>query len=264
MINWTKEKTDRIFELRQQGISYQVIAEEFGTNKENISSVIAKMKRHGYAIIKAKPWTEEEELLFLELRWQNKDNKEIAEILNKSHDSVKKKASEFLELGIIDGISRKGKYKTGPKAKLDLPRDVLLNIVREYVSCESCPTHLRSNIKRIFGTWTNALQEAGISGNIGGNMCQNRVTRVYLLQFDGFYKIGLTQQQVKSRFSGAPSYSILDVLETDLDNAVYLEKELKKTIAPMQYIAEHQWFIRNGRTECFKTDKPIKALEDLL
>lgn len=263
MINWTKEKTDRIFELRNQGISYQEIAEEFGTTKDNISSVISRMKVQGYDIIKARPWTEEEELEFIRLRQENKDNKEIATLLNKTHDSVKKKASEFLNAGIIEGISRKGKYKTGPRTKLDLPRDTLLGIVKEYVSAEACPTHYLSNIRRVFGTWTKALEEAGISGNIGGNMTRDRLTSVYLLVFDGFYKIGLTQQQIKSRFSGAPTYTVLDVLVTDLDNALYLEKELKKTIKRIQYIAEHPWFERNGKTECFKTDQPIRQLEDI-
>lgn len=263
MIKWTKEKTDRIFELRMNNISYEDIAAEFGTTKDNISSVISKMKKNGYDIIKAKPWTEEEELKFIQFRESGKDNKEIALLLGKTHDSVKKKASEFLNAGIVSGISRKGKYKTGPTTKLDLPISDLLDIVREYVSCESCPTHLRSNIKRVFGTWTKALEEAGIPGNIGGNSCKDRITRVYLLQFQEFYKIGITQQQIKSRFSGAPRYEILDYLETDLDNAVYLEKELKKAIIKTQYIAEHPWFERNGKTECFKTDQTIRQLEDV-
>lgn len=261
MIIWDKEKTDRIFEMRQQGITYQEIAQEFGTNKANISAVITRMREQGYSsIIKAKPWSLDEELELIELRSQGKNNKEIAEILGKSHDSVKRKASNLIRSGITDWKGKPILSRADP-IKLDLPREELLEIVRKYVSYEACPTSLASNVKRIFGTWTKALEAAGISGNIGGKFDPNKVTRVYLLDFGDFYKIGVTQQQIKSRFHGAPPYTILDFVETDLDNAVYLEKELKKAVT--QYVAEHPWFDRNGKTECFKTDRPISCLEDI-
>jgi hypothetical protein len=262
---WTEEKLNRIMELRSQGVPYKDIALEFQTNKGVISGVISRMAKKGYNVLSINPWTEEEELEFINLRGQNKNNKEIALILGKSHDSVKKKASELLNAGIITGNSRRGWYKDRIKnpPRLNLPEEKLLDIVREYVSSEACPTSYRSNIRRVFGSWTKALEAAGIPGNIGGNFVSSRVTRVYLLRFEGFYKVGVTQQQIKSRFSGAPSYEILDYLETDLDNAVYLEKELKKSIKSYQYVAEHPWFERNGKTECFKTDQPIRQLEDI-
>lgn len=250
---------DRILELRNANVSYQEIAEELGTTKGNISSIISKMKRQGYEIIKIKPWTEEEELKLLELRNQHKNNKEIAIILNKSHDSVKKKASEFLQLGIIEGTTRKG-IGGGCGVRLNLPKDELIEIVRKYVSSEACPTHLRSNIKRVFGSWTKALEAAGISGNVGGNFIRDKLTTLYFVDFGDFQKIGITQQRIKSRLSGAPPYNILDYLETDLDNAIYFEKELKKVI--QQYIPEHHWFERNGKTECFRTN--CKTFEELL
>lgn len=259
MRKYTEIEVQNILKRKLTGESLRIIAKDYGTSGTSLSGIL---NRRGISFINR--WSEEEEIEFMNLRELGKNNKEISIILNKSHDSVKKKASEFLNMGLIDGKYRKDRYKTGPKIRLELPREELLSIVRRYVSSESCPTPYRSNIIRIFGSWTRALEEAGISGNIGGNFCKNRVTRIYLLKFEGFYKIGITQQQIKSRFAGAPGYEILDYLETDLDNAVYLEKGLKRAVKPLQYIAEHPWFERNGKTECFKSDRIITTLEDLL
>lgn len=206
MIIWDKEKTDRIFEMRQQGITYQEIAQEFGTNKANISSVISKMKKNGYNIIKVVPWTEQDQFDLISLRLEGKSNQDIANILGRGIDCIKKKASELVKLGAI-------------------PRQ------------------------------TSGGQSSGFD--------PGKPAKVYLLDFGGFHKIGITQQKISYRFAGAPAHTVLDYVETDLDNAMYLEKELKKSIRPYQYIAEHPWFERNGKTECFKTDQPIRYLEDI-
>lgn len=247
---WTKEKKEQVLEMRNAGKQYKEIAKYFETTVANISSVVTRMRKEGYNILKKNSWTEEEELYFLELREAGESYDDIATILGKSYDSIKKKGSELVKLGIVETY-RPSLYKYS--------EEQLIEYIKEYVSCEKTPVNIRHAVKLRFGSWTKGLEAAGISGNVGGNFVKDRPTTVYFLDFGGFQKIGITQQQIKSRFAGAPSYTILDFVETDLDNAIYLEKELKKVVR--QYIPEHPWFDRNGKTECFKSDcKTLEAL----
>jgi predicted transcriptional regulator len=250
---FTQIDIENIIRRKQDGESLRSIAKDYGTSGDSLSNVL---NRRGITF--KNPWTEDETQELISLRKEGVSYQQIADTLNKSYNSVKRKCSDLIKEGQVEYI---GKNRGG--ITYDYPKEELLNIVKQYVSCEACPSHYRSNIKRVFGSWTKALEAAGIPGNIGGNFCSDRVTRVYLLRFETFYKIGVTQQQVKSRFSGAPEYEVLDILETDLDNAVYLEKELKKAIKPFQYVVEHPWFERNGKTECFVPDIEIRRLEDV-
>lgn len=247
---WTDEKKQQILEMRNAGQQYKEIAEYFETTTSNISSVVTRMKKEGYNIIKARPWTEEEELYFLELREEGHGYEYMAEVLNKSYDSIKKKASELVKAGIIETYRPTLNRYTSEE---------LIEYIKQYISCERTPVNIRHAVKLRFGSWTKGLEAAGISGNTGGVFDSSRPTILYFLDFGEFQKIGITQQQIKSRFSGAPDYKVLDFVETDLDNAIYLEKELKKVVK--QYIPEHPWFERNGKTECFKSSS--KTLESL-
>ncbi len=247
---WTDEKKQQILEMRNAGQQYKEIAEYFETTPANISSVVTRMKKEGYNIIKMRPWTEEEELYFLELKNAGESYIYISEVLNKSYNSVKKKASELIKAGIV------GTYRP-PLNKYS--SEELIEYIKQYVSWERTPVNIRHAVKLRFGSWTKGLEAAGISGNIGGTFDSSRPTTLYFLDFGEFQKIGITQRQIKSRFSGAPNYTVLDFVETDLDNAIFLEKELKKVI--QQFIPKHPWFERNGKTECFKSDsKTLEAL----
>ena len=206
MINWTEDKKLTIYNMRKAGASYNEIAEVFDTTKANISAVISRMAKQGFDVLTKNPWTEAEEEKFIDLRSKGYSNTEIAKVLSKKVDSIKKKASEFIRLGLVSGQ---------------------------------------------------------VSGGQSSGFDADKPTTVYLLHFDGFYKIGITQQKISIRFSGSPDYEVIDTVITDINNALYLEKELKKAIKNMQYIAEHPWFERNGKTECFKTEKQLTALEEL-
>lgn len=253
---WTDEKKQQILEMRNAGQQYKEIAAYFETTPANISSVVTKMKKEGYDIIKARPWSEEEEVYFLELKEAGRSYEDIAKVINKSYDSVKKKASELVRMGILEGHKIPTRYKpTLNKYSVE----ELIEYIKRYISAANAPVNIRHAVKLRFGSWTQGLEAAGISGNIGGKFDSAKSTTLYFLDFGEFQKIGITQQQVKFRFSGAPNYIILDFIETDLDNAIYLEKELKKVVN--QYIPSHSWFERNGKTECFKST--VKTLEAL-
>ena len=208
-------------------------------------------------------WTDDEENRLIELRNKGVSLPTIAELLNRPYVSVSSKSSRLIKCGKLESWKPR-EEASGPRVNWPhLSEEELLDQVRIYVSRESAPYYIRTRVKHYFGSWTNALEAAGISGNIGGKFTQDRITRVYLLKFGTFYKVGVTQQQIKSRFSGAPRYEILDFVATDLDNATYLEKELKKSIAQFQFIPLDPWFERNGKTECFIPPHPINALEEI-
>lgn len=200
-------------------------------------------------------WTKEEELELLHLRELGISLLDISEILDKTLSAVKSKSSRLIQDGTLNRRDTKVH-----KFTLKYTEEELINIVKQYVAAKEAPGDLRWQVLKYFGSWTEGLKAAGISGNIPGKFDPNKPTTLYFLDFGTHKKIGITQQQIKTRFSGAPPYTVLDSLTTDFDNAFYLEKELKKNL--VQYIPEDPWFERNGKTECFQSD--CITLEELL
>ncbi|WP_425447737.1 GIY-YIG nuclease family protein [Dethiothermospora halolimnae] len=79
--------------------------------------------------------------------------------------------------------------------------------------------------------------------------------KVYIIECwnyeEHFYKIGITRNLLKKRFSGEImpyDYKILDTVNTNLYDAIYLEKELHEKNRKFQYKPKI-WF--RGHTECF-------------
>ena len=75
---------------------------------------------------------------------------------------------------------------------------------------------------------------------------------VYLVEFDGYYKVGITQQPINNRFIGYPKYEVLLTLScSNLKEAKDIEAEWLKNVSNLSYYAPD--FPRNnGSTECFK------------
>lgn len=133
------------------------------------------------------------------------------------------------------------------------------------VSYSIIAEQLNKTVDHIKKKCSSLLKEGkiqNIRGARGGNMSANSPTTLYLVKFEDFYKVGVTQQKLKDRFKGSPEYKIVDTMTTSLEEAWELEKAIKSNVTPFN--PEHSWFIRNGRTECFKTEKQLTALEDLL
>ena len=96
----------------------------------------------------------------------------------------------------------------------------------------------------------------------GGCHDKNKPTILYLVKFDNFYKIGITQKSIKERLYGAPEYTIIDFITTDLEFAFEMESAIKKSVTA--FIPEATWFERNGKTECFTSKTLVTSLEQLL
>lgn len=102
-----------------------------------------------------------------------------------------------------------------------------------------------------FGSWNAAMELAGKP--IGTNSLKEGVkTLVYLVEFEGFYKIGITQQEVSSRLSGYPKYEVLLTIQCEtLAEAKSIETTWLHNVKKYKFISST--FPRNkGATECFK------------
>lgn len=81
-------------------------------------------------------------------------------------------------------------------------------------------------------------------------------SKVYFIEFfddnEHFYKIGVTTKKVNQRFSGVKqiyNYNIIKTIDTNLYDAIYIEKKLHDLNFDNKYIPLKD--IRGGHTECF-------------
>ena len=184
---------------------------------------------------------------------QNWTAKELAVELGCSEDTIKKKK---VQLGLSGIVKRGARNNWGVKKYTD---EELLEILRTsenktyaYFTRGGKGLPAAATYVNRFGSWGNTLKLAGLPPN-KCTMLQDRRTKVYLLDFGDFYKIGITQQSLCDRFAGYPEYSIIVLLEYDnLVDAVTKEKEWLNNVSQYAYVPES--FPKEGRgfTECFK------------
>lgn len=241
------KNNQEFIEMLEKGIPYQDIADKLGVSKTNVSVQASKIYKARPELKKNPPWTEEEDLLLVELRDRGVPPRDCVNYLPRSYDAIKKR---YVTLGLTDGPNK------GSIVPID--KNKALEIVRKYITAEACSHEERYLVRKSFGSWTEALYAAGISPNIP-MFDYNKKTKLYFLDFGSFQKIGVTQRELPQRFSGAPPYTVLDILEGDCANILELEALIKKNITPVEV---PEWFERNGKTECFVTS--AKTLEELL
>jgi hypothetical protein len=115
--------------------------------------------------------------------------------------------------------------------------------------------------RKYFGTWTAALEAAGVVAKEAGGgrnvQKEDKVTLLYLVEFEDFYKIGITQQTVDQRLGGRyPAYKILCTKEFNtLAEAKRVEARLLTEVKHKQYIPTNFPAEGRGFTECFKMTK---------
>lgn len=81
----------------------------------------------------------------------------------------------------------------------------------------------------------------------------DKLTKVYLIEFDGFYKVGTTQQTITQRFGGRyPQYEVLLIIETTLEEALDIEREWLENVKHLKYVPNCFPAEGRGFTECFK------------
>lgn len=195
-------------------------------------------------------WTKDDDELLITARNEKVPYKLIAEELGRTEGACQTRGYYYIKLGLI---------KKEPP--LVLSREELISLIRLYKVKDSCPHREWWLIKKEFGSWTNALREAGLLQNCGGLFDYNKPAVLYLLKFDGFYKVGITQRSLKERTKRFPEHIVLDTYCSDLDEILSLEEEILSKVEPVSL--QHEGFRRNGETECFLF-RDIDSLEDLL
>lgn len=227
-----------------------------------IPAIRYKLKLLGFNTVKKYNWTEEE-LNILKLECSIYTAKELAIRLNRSVESIRMQLSR-------QGLSAK-KDKKGPAigsikgVSNTLYTDEYFIYILQGLSITSRDWYVlnklpewpaANTISKRFGGWTKALEAAGIKAN-KGVQSPDRGTLVYLLDFGDFYKVGITQQSIKQRFTGYPEYDIIAYKSTSLEEAKSIEKAVLNLVAEYKFIPNTFPTEGRGFTECFKASAPI-------
>lgn len=206
--------------------------------------------------MKYKKWTDEDHQLIKIMSEAGYTAREIATELDCSENTIKQKK-------VILGIStRENSYKSkdlGGKSGLPLQytKEQLIKWMQEapihtyeYFNSKESGVPSATTYRRYFGSWQAALKAAGIPTN-RFSMDPTKPTKVYLVDFGDFYKVGITQQTLKQRFSsGYPKYEVVLQIDTTYEDAKAIEKQWLESVKRFKY--EPANF--PGFTECFKFD----------
>lgn len=158
------------------------------------------------------------------------------------------------------GFSSTNTYRDVLTGTIEEIREKLIKIMQDapkvsymYFNSKDSGTPAATTYRKYFGSWDNALQAAGITDNRRYSMKEGIPTKVYLIEFDGFYKVGITQQSIKDRFHGGyPNYEVLMCIETTLEEARIIEKQWLESVKDFKFIATESPAEGRGTTECFK------------
>lgn len=247
IMRWTEEENEIIVNNKLNGVSYVEIAKLL-PNRSYSSVRVQGFKLLG-STSKKTPWSDKEENLLLVLRELEYPYREIAEILGRTKDSVSIKVQNLIKEG-----------RTKPKLPNSYTREQLLEIVKTYKKRTLCPYDKLYHIKKEFGSWSEAAIAAGIP--VGG-LDPSINTTIYLLDFGDYYKVGITQQTIKQRFYGVhKDYTVVDYIDTNLKEARGMEKLILAKVKDFLYRPNE--LEGNGSTECFKLEKRITSLNELL
>ena len=155
------------------------------------------------------------------------------------------------------GISTKNNYKGLYKGTVEEVQARLIKIMQEapivsYMAFNSkdSGTPAATTYRKYFGSWENALTAAGVSNSC--SLKSDRATIVYLVEFDGFYKVGITQQTVAQRLQAHPQYTIVMQIQGTLEEAKRIEAQWLDNIKHLKYIPTTFPAEGRGFTECFK------------
>lgn len=206
-------------------------------------------------------WSDDDKNLVAEFTKQGYSLEEIAAEMEITRDEVK-----YLRQCTKSSSRRSNRELL--KGSLEEVQARLIKIMQDspiigyaYFNSKDSGTPAATTYRKYFGSWENALRAAGrhTNENAGNDvinkfsMKPDRPTTVYLVEFDGFYKIGITQQMIAQRLGGRyPPYNIVMQIDTSLEEAKAIEKTWLENVKHLQYIPTSFPAEGRGFTECFK------------
>jgi hypothetical protein len=253
---WTEKEDNYIIEQCSAGIIASDIRLE-GRTSNAIQSRITLLKNRGSLTktYSSKAWLDSEVESLLKLKEEGASFSEISILLNRSKRSVESKY--YLIKGGKSNQGSFGKSKVYTQTEEELLALVVKYRTRDNMSenrLEGEPS--TRTVERYFGSWSNATKLAGIESKYG--LKRGTPTILYLVDFQEFKKVGITQRSVEQRFSYGMPYRLLDqVIFDDFSEALEFEKEI---LSNVELYDPGPPFI--GRTECFRGD--FELLEDYL
>jgi hypothetical protein len=206
------------------------------------------------------------------LRKYTQEDKEVVKLLLEQGMSPRGVSAETdIPEGTINGwkgkwgIRHKNSYKDLYKGTVGEVQQRLIKIMQE--APEVCYNYFNSansgvppatTYRKYFGSWTAAREAAGVVAKEEGRghsiQKEDKITLLYLVEFEDFYKIGITQQTVDQRLGKRyPAYKILWTKEFNtLAEAKREEARLLTEVKHKQYIPTNFPAEGRGFTECFK------------
>lgn len=206
-------------------------------------------------------WSDDDKNLVAEFTKQGYSLEEIAAEMEITRDEVK-----YLRQCTKSSSRRSNRELL--KGSLEDVQARLIKIMQDspiigyaYFNSKDSDTPAATTYRKYFGSWENALRAAGrhTNENAGNDvinkfsMKPDRPTTVYLVEFEGFYKIGITQQTIKQRLGGRyPPYTIVMQIDTSLEEAKDIERQWLENVKHLQYTPTSFPAEGRGFTECFK------------
>ena len=206
-------------------------------------------------------------------KWVEED-KELAKLLLEQGMTVQQVSNEIdIPFGTINnwklkwGIKHKNSYKEIYTGTVGEVQERLIELMRaapeisySYFNSADSPVPPATTYRKYFGSWSAAMVAAGVSNSPKvsvGVQKAGKCTTLYLVEFEDFYKIGITQQTVHQRLGGRyPRYKILAEKVFDTPYLAKVEeKRLLQLVKPYKYIPTNFPVEGRGFTECFKISK---------
>lgn len=198
-----------------------------------------------------KHWTEQEEILLINMRAEGLTYNQIADKLGRSLEAVRTRGKRLRARGLIAGEKNKGNSNWSEDEVSKLYEDL------DYNQLESLLGRSRRSIM-------SKCEKLGISKRLPGSskklgtLYRDKTATLYLVDFGEFKKIGVTQVPLEQRFINYGQFKLLDSCEMDVDVALEMEMEVLKNMRPFRTMGD----IRRGGSECFRFE--CTQIEELL
>jgi hypothetical protein len=209
--------------------------------------------------------------------WTDEDKEVVKALLLEGLNSEQVSQETGVPKGTINGwkskwqIRHKNSYKELYKGTVAEVQDRLIKIMREapevsytYFNSADSSVPPATTYRKYFGSWSKALEAAGVTSTYVARVQQDtpkelRKVTLYLVKFEDFYKVGITQQTITQRLGGRyPPYTIVATKDFDSrGEAKHAERCILSAVKNCKFIPTNFPAEGRGFTECFKPEPSV-------
>ena len=257
---WTQEEDNLIEELFAEGLPYKLIAKRFpGRTMDAVRTRISTLLISTGKAPKRKmciDWSIAKRDLLIQMREEGKTNQEIADAIGCQISSIAHKVVDLIKSGKVE--SRTTQMDWNEEEELLLCELRSQGLSTEQIAKQLGRTHASVSMK------ASRLITDGLLDPYS-DVDRDHPCSLYLVYFieEDFYKIGITQNSINTRFKGYPTYKIVEVLTFgNLEEAKRVEAKLLSMVKPFRYTP--LVFKYGGATECFQIITKVNSIMDLV